>query len=77
MKGVDIFFKFLDEESTPPTGHKRINCHIIFYVNIYLTRKVRFVVSGRLIDPPTSMTYDHVLSYESVRITLLLATLNQ
>ena len=41
-----------------------------------LTRKARFVAGGHMTDPPTSMIYASVVSRESVRIALLLASLN-
>ena len=41
-----------------------------------LTRKARFVAGGHLTNPPTSMTYASVVSRESVRISFLLAALN-
>ena len=41
------------------------------------TRKSRFVAGGRLTDTPSTSTYSTVVTRESVRITLLLARLNE
>ena len=49
---------------------------MIFNVKFDLTRKARYVAGGYLTDLPTSMTYDSVVSRESVRIAFLIAALN-
>jgi hypothetical protein len=41
-----------------------------------LTRKARFVADGHMASPPTSMTYSTVVTQESERIAVMLATLN-
>ena len=76
MSGVKVAFKFLEKGVKAPVGFKGIHCHIIFDVKMDLTRKARFVAGGHMTDPPTSMTYASVVSRESVRIALLLASLN-
>ena len=76
MTNVKIDFKFLDDGTPPPPGYKQIHCFIIFDVKMDLTRKARFVAGGHLTNPQTSMTYASVISRESVRITFLLAALN-
>jgi hypothetical protein len=77
MKNVRIAFKILDgEESVPPT-YQEIHCHMIFDVKMEDFRcKERFVVGGHTTDTPHAMTYVNVVSRESVRIALTLASLN-
>lgn len=41
-----------------------------------LPRKAHFIACGHTTDPPNSMTCDSAVSRESVRITLLLVSLN-
>ena len=76
MTNVKIAFKCLDKNSPPPVGHTGILCHIIFYVQMDLIRKARFVAGGNMTAPPSSMTYASVVSRESVRVAFLFAALN-
>ena len=62
MTNDKIAFKFLDDGTPPPPGYKQIHCFIIFDVKMDLTRKERFVAGCYLTNPPTSMTYDSVVS---------------
>ena len=39
------------------------------------TRKARFLAGGHMTEPPASLTYSSVVSRDSVRICLLLASL--
>jgi hypothetical protein len=57
-------------------GYQEIKCHIIFDVKMDFTRKARFVASGHMTQPASSITYSSVVSRDSVRIAFLLATLN-
>jgi Reverse transcriptase (RNA-dependent DNA polymerase) len=58
-------------------GYQFINCHMIFDVKMDdLVRKARFVAGGHMTEAPTSITYSSVVSRESVRIALLIASLN-
>jgi hypothetical protein len=77
MKNVRIAFNILNgEESVPPT-YQEILCHMIFDVKMEdFRRKKRFVAGGHTTDTPHAMTYESVVSRESVRIALTLATLN-
>jgi hypothetical protein len=77
MKNVGIAFKILNgDESVPPT-YQEIRCHTIFDVKMEdFCRKARFFAGGHTTDTPHAMTYASVVSRESVRIALTLATLN-
>jgi Reverse transcriptase (RNA-dependent DNA polymerase) len=76
MKVILPAVKILDEGARSPIGFQQIPCHIVFDVKIDFTRKARFVASGHVTSPPTTHTYASVMSRESVRIALLLASLN-
>ena len=49
---------------------------MIFNVKIDFTRNARLVARGHLTDPPTTLTYSSVVSRECVRLTFLIAALN-
>jgi hypothetical protein len=57
-------------------GFQEIKCHIIFDVKMDFMRKARFVAGGHMTETPLSLTYSSVVSRESVKITFLIATLN-
>jgi Reverse transcriptase (RNA-dependent DNA polymerase) len=57
-------------------GHTRIPCHMVFDVKMEsLTRKARLVAGGHMTEETDAITYSSVVSRESVRIGLLLASL--
>ena len=49
---------------------------MIFNVKMYLTQKAQYVASRSLTNPLSSMTYAGVVSKNSVRISILVAALN-
>ena len=49
---------------------------MIFDVKMNFTCKARFVAGGHLTNNPSTITYSSVVSRDSVRITFLLAALN-
>ena len=60
-------------------GYQEIRCHVIFDVNMDLTRKARFVAAagGHTTDTPGSMTYStSVISRDSICLAFLIAGLN-
>jgi hypothetical protein len=75
MKTVMVAFEFKDDDKMP-IGHKIIDCHLIFDVKLDLTKKARYVAGGYQTDPPKQRTYSSVVSRDSVRITFLVAALN-
>jgi hypothetical protein len=77
MKNARVALKILNgKESVPPT-YQEIHCHMIFDVKMEdFHRKARFVASGHTTDTRHTITYESVVSRESVRIALNLAALN-
>ena len=85
MKKVHIEFDKLDSVTPGETskgkintGYDHVNVHMIFDINMdgNFTRKEILVADGHTTAPPSSITYSCVLSGESVRITFILASLN-
>ena len=86
MTNVRISFEKLDDVSTDmmrkgetEPGYEPVNVHMIFHINMdgEFTRKARLVADGHTIAPPSSIIYSSVVSVESVRISFLLASLNE
>jgi Reverse transcriptase (RNA-dependent DNA polymerase) len=78
---VNVLPAFTVYEGDPKTlvGFQFIRCHMIFDVKLgeNFRRKARFVAGGHMTDPPATLTYSSVVSRDSVRIALMLASLNQ
>ena len=52
MFNVGIAFEVLEHERNLPVGWKKVTSHIIFDVNMDLTRKARWVLDGhKTLDP--------------------------
>jgi Reverse transcriptase (RNA-dependent DNA polymerase) len=75
MKNVMPAFKFRDDDVIPP-GYTKIDCHMVFDIKADLTRKARLVAGGHQTEVPKESVYSSVVSRDSVRLALMLATLN-
>jgi hypothetical protein len=75
MKTIECAFQF-PEDSKPPPGHQRIDCHMVFDVKITLDRKARYVAGGHQTEPTRDITFASVVSRDSIRIAFLVAALN-
>ena len=77
MKDSSPAFRKLDNGEIFPIGYHRVNCYMIFDVEMEdFRRKDRLVAGGHVTDPPYTITYAGVVSRETVRIDLTLAALN-
>ena len=77
MKNVQVDFDVKDEGEVAPVGYQEIGCRLIFDIKAtMLTWKVLFFAAGHMMDTPADMTYATVVSQESVRIVLLITSLN-
>jgi len=85
MRNVRVAFEKIDgvDEKKMRTGKVKpgysfCSTHMIFDVKMdgSFTRKARLVADGHKTKPPTSMTYSSVVSRDSVRIALTIASLN-
>ena len=70
-------FSKLDHGDIVPIGYQVVNCPMIFDVRMeYFRHKQRLVAGGNVIEPPATITYSMVLSWETVSIALALSDLN-
>ena len=77
MENAKIVFDILPDVQSAPQGYTRINCHMIFDIKIEdFRRKARLVAGGHMTETPKCQTYSSVVSHETVRIALTIATLN-
>jgi hypothetical protein len=62
-----------------PPGFQRIKCHMKFDIKMgeNFRRKARLVANGNETEAPAALTYSSVVSRDSVRIALTIASLNQ
>ena len=66
----------LRDDDKMHTGYKEIGCHMIFDVNMDLTRKSRLVAGGHKTNTSKDSTYASVVSRDSVHIAFTVAALN-
>ncbi len=73
------FEKWEKSERELPPGYQKIQCHFIFDVKMgeNFRRKARLVANGNQTEAPPTLTYSSVVSRDSVRIALLIASLNE
>ena len=57
-------------------GYHEITCHIIFDVNINLTRKDILLASGSKTEDKVALTYLSVVSWYNVQLAFLISALN-
>jgi hypothetical protein len=77
MKDIRVAFKILPDVLSAPLGYQKIPCHMIFDVKMEVfCCKARLVAGGHKTKAPATITYASVVSRETVRITLLMAALN-
>ena len=77
LTNVRVAFDLLEDGEKSPVGSKLIPYHFIFDVRMDLSRKARLVAGGhRHKDVPAHATFSSVASRDSVRLTFMLAALN-
>jgi hypothetical protein len=77
MKEVHIAFNILPDGHSAPIGYQNIPCHMIFDVKMEdFRQKARLVAGGHRIKAPATITYPSVVSHETVRLALTIASLN-
>ena len=85
MRNVRVAFEKIDgvtktqmKRGKIRPGYSFCSTHMIFDVKMdgSFTRKARLVADGHKTKPPTSITYSSVVSRDSVRIALTIASLN-
>jgi hypothetical protein len=77
MKEVCIAFNILPDGHSAPIGYQKIPCHMIFDVEMEdFRQKARLVAGGHWIKATATITYASVVSSETVRLALPIASLN-
>jgi hypothetical protein len=77
MKEVCIDFNILTDGHSVPIGYQKIPCHMIFDVKMEdFRQKARLVAGGHWTKAPATITYASVVSRETVRLALTIASLN-
>ena len=78
MSNNRVVFESYEQNPYKLVGYQEITRHIIFGVKLAenFKRKARFVADEHKTEPPVSITYSAVVSRDSVRTLLTIATLN-
>ncbi len=77
MKKVCIAFNILPDRHLAPIGYQKIPCHMIFDMKMEgFRQKARLVAGGHQTKAPATITYASVVSRETVRLALAIASLN-
>ena len=76
IRNVMLDFQFFQDGANFPIGYQHIKFHIFFDVYMYFTWKACLVTRGHITQMPVSLTYSSVVSRASVRVSSLLAALN-
>ena len=75
MKMIDCAFEF-PSDNKAAVGYQKINCHMVFDIKMTLECKARYVTGGHQTEPSKDITFASVVSRDSIRITFLIAALN-
>ena len=76
MTNVRVAFDIRKDGDRAPIGHKQINCHLIYDVNMEdFRRKAWLVAGGHMAETPKYMTYSSVFGRETLCIALTIAAL--
>jgi hypothetical protein len=72
------FEKWEKKEGELPPGYQKIKCHFIFDIKMgeNFRRKARLMANGNETEAPAALTHSSVVTRYSVRIALLIASLN-
>ena len=76
MENLKVTFDIKPEGSRPPVNYTLATGHLIFYVQMTLEQKARWVKDGHKTPISEWSTFACVVSRESVRIALTYAALN-
>ena len=77
MENVRVVFEVLPDGKLVHTGHQFVQCHMVFDVKMEDFRhKARLVTRGHMTEAPATITYVSIVSRETVRISLMIAALN-
>ena len=67
----------LSNGNLAPIGHQLVQCHMVFDIKMKdFTQKARLAAGGHMTKSPSFITYSRLVSMETVRIALMIATIN-
>ena len=70
-------FKILPDGKKAPIGHQFVQCHVVFDIKIEDFRsETRLVAGDHMTKAPATIMYASVLSRKTVRMALMVTTLN-
>jgi hypothetical protein len=69
-------FEILAEGKKAPIMSKFINCQMNFELKVDLKWKAKFIMGRHMTNLPSSITYSSIIIHDSVRLTFLIAALN-
>ena len=72
-----INFKLLEKHGKPPVGYTEITCHLLFEINLDMTRKAWYTEGVHIMDVTTHTTHPSFVSCDTVRIELIMNVLNR
>ena len=62
MRYVRPAFEKLENGEIVPIGYQRVNCHMIFDINMEdFRRKARLAVGGHMTEPPATISYASIV----------------
>ena len=77
MENVRVAFKVLPDGKSLPVAHQLVQCHMVFDVKMEDFRcKARLVAGSHMTEAPATIMYASIVSTETVRISLMIAALN-
>ena len=70
-------FEVLPDEKSVPICHQFVQCHMVLIIKMKDFRhEARLVAGGHMSKAPATIMHASIVSRETVRITLIIATLN-
>ena len=78
MENIRVAFAVLPDGKSVSIGHQFVQCSMVFNIKIEDFRcKARLVTEGHMTKAPATITYASIVSRETVRIALMIATLHE
>lgn len=77
VKNLMLALTRLNQVEKFPVGYKHIDCHMILNIKLDFIQKAQFMAWGHVLDAHGLLTHFSMVSWESVRISLIMASLIQ
>ena len=77
IKTVRVTFEVLPDGKSVHISHQFVQCSMVFNINMEdFRQKARLVAGGHMTEAPATIRYISVVSRETIRMALMIATLN-